>query len=240
MQNNKNPNGISSEGQIDNLIDIDRLTKTFELPGRDYTALRNISLRIGKGQFFAIIGKSGSGKSTLLNIITGIDKPTAGYLTVAGVDIQKMDEDALAVWRGKNIGIVFQFFQLLPTLTVLENILLPMDFCNVIPGSERETRARSLLEMVGILNQANKLPSMLSGGEQQRAAIARALANDPPVLVADEPTGNLDSQTSESIFELFAQLVQAGKTVVIVTHERQITRWASETITLSDGRIVEN
>jgi putative ABC transport system ATP-binding protein len=186
----------------------------------------------------AVTGKSGSGKSTLLNILTGIDRPSSGRVSVAGVSIASLPEGPLAAWRGRNIWIVFQFFQLLPTLTILENVILPMDFCNSLPRRERRERALSLLQRTGIPDQANKFPMALSGGEQQRAAIARALANDPPILVADEPTGNLDSRTAYSIFELFAELVGAGKTAVVVTHEKEFATYFQRSVTLSDGRIL--
>ena len=189
------------------------------------------------GEFVAVVGKSGSGKSTLINMITGIDTPTSGEVFVAGTAVHAMDQEQLAVWRGRNVGVVFQFFQLLPTLTVSENVVLPMDFCNTFPISERRERAISLLEKVGIAEQADKLPADLSGGQQQRAAIARALANDPPLIVADEPTGNLDSSTSEAVMQLFANLAAEGKTVLMVTHERDLSRFFTRSITLVDGFI---
>ena len=187
-----------------------------------------------------MVGKSGSGKSTLINMITGIDNPTSGEVWVATTPVHRLDQEQLAAWRGKNVGVVFQFFQLLPTLTVMENIVLPMDFCNIFPPRERNARAMSLLEKVGIAEQADKLPANLSGGQQQRAAIARALANDPQILAADEPTGNLDSHTSDAVMQLFADLAAEGKTVVMVTHERDLSRFFTRTIMLSDGSIVSN
>jgi putative ABC transport system ATP-binding protein len=202
-------------------------------------ALTNVSLRIASGAFIAVIGKSGSGKSTLLNLIAGIDTPTSGEVIVQGTAVHQLNQDEVAIWRGKNIGVVFQFFQLLPTLTVLENVMLPMDFCNVIPSNDRRSRAYGLLEQFGIADQAQKLPATLSGGQQQRAAMARALANDPPILVADEPTGNLDSHTADLVLQLFQDLSVQGKTVVMVTHERDITAFARGSITLSDGEIVQ-
>ena len=197
-------------------------------------------MRVDEGEFVAVVGKSGSGKSTLINMITGIDNPTSGEVFVASTPVHALNQEQLAVWRGKNVGIVFQFFQLLPTLTVAENVVLPMDFCNVYSPRERRERAIALLNKVGIAEQADKLPAALSGGEQQRAAIARALANDPPLLAADEPTGNLDSHTSEAIMQLFADLAKEGKTVVMVTHERDLSRYFTRSITLSDGCIVSN
>lgn len=221
-----------------NLIELSHVNKSFPLASGTFQALKNVSIRIPKGQLIAITGKSGSGKSTLLNIIAGIDKPTDGNVSINGVHIEKLSESALATWRGKNVGVVFQFFQLLPTLTIIENVMLPMDFCNSYPKRERRERALALLEQVDIKEQADKLPSTLSGGQQQRAAIARALANDPPVIIADEPTGNLDSQTATSIFELFAALTRSGKTVIIVTHEKDFSSYFENVIAIADGVIV--
>ena len=224
--------------QNKNLIQLSHVTKSFPLASGTFDALKDVSIGIQKGQLVAITGKSGSGKSTLLNIIAGIDKPTQGSVSINGVHVEKLPESALATWRGKNIGVVFQFFQLLPTLTILENIMLPMDFCNSYPKKERRDRALALLDQVNIKEQADKLPSALSGGQQQRVAIARALANDPPVIIADEPTGNLDSQTATSIFELFAGLAKAGKTVIIVTHEKDFSNYFENVIAIADGIVV--
>jgi len=224
--------------QNKNLIDLSHVTKSFPLASGTFEALKNVNIVIQKGQLVAITGKSGSGKSTLLNIIAGIDKPTQGTVSINGVHVERLPESALATWRGKNIGVVFQFFQLLPTLTIIENVMLPMDFCNSYPKKERRERALALLEQVNIKEQADKLPSSLSGGQQQRAAIARALANDPPIIIADEPTGNLDSQTATSIFELFAGLTRAGKTVIIVTHEKDFSNYFENVIAITDGIIV--
>lgn len=222
------------------LIELTNVTKSFQLASGLFQALKNVTLGIEKGKLIAVTGKSGSGKSTLLNILTGIDKPSSGSVHINGVRVDTLAESALASWRGKNIGVVFQFFQLLPTLTILENVMLPMDFCNSYPKKERKERALKLLEQVNILEQADKFPSALSGGQQQRAAIARALANDPPIIVADEPTGNLDSQTANSIFELFALLTRSGKTVIIVTHEKEFSEFFETTIAISDGVIVNS
>jgi putative ABC transport system ATP-binding protein len=223
--------------QNKNLIELHQVTKQYPVSSGFFSALKNVSINIESNQLVAITGKSGSGKSTLLNIITGIDKPTHGSVLINGVRVDKLSETELASWRGKNVGVVFQFFQLLPTLTILENVMLPMDFCNTYPKKERQARALRLLETVNIREQADKFPSKLSGGQQQRAAIARALANDPPVIVADEPTGNLDSQTATSIFELFASLAKSGKTVIVVTHERDFSSYFENTIHIVDGVI---
>ena len=220
------------------MIDVQHVTKSFPTPYGYFDALKDITFKIGKGQLLALTGKSGSGKSTLLNIITGIDKPIRGDVTVSGISIVRLGESELAVWRGLNVGIVFQFFQLIPTLTVAENVMLPMDFCNTFPKKERRARALTLLDQVGIADQADKLPSTLSGGQQQRASIARALANDPLIVVADEPTGNLDSHTAEAIFDLLSGLSESGKTVVVVTHEKEFLEYFRKTIALSDGRII--
>lgn len=220
------------------LIELRKVVKAYDVAGGKFVALKNVDMQVGAGEFVAVVGKSGSGKSTLINMITGIDNPTSGEVLVASTPVHELDQEQLAVWRGRNVGVVFQFFQLLPTLTVMENIVLPMDFCGTFPQRERNTRALALLEKVGIAEQADKLPSDLSGGQQQRAAIARALANDPQILVADEPTGNLDSHTSDAVMQLFAGLAAEGKTVVMVTHERDLTRFFTRTITLADGEIV--
>jgi putative ABC transport system ATP-binding protein len=237
----QNQAGVKNEAIIHNrLIDLQAVTKAYEVAAGKFLALKAIDMQVHAGEFVAVVGKSGSGKSTLINMITGIDGPTSGKVIVASTAVHELDQEQLAIWRGKNIGIVFQFFQLLPTLTVAENIVLPMDFCNTFPVRERHARAIALLEKVGIAEQADKLPADLSGGQQQRAAIARALSNDPQIIVADEPTGNLDSQTSDAIMQLFADLAKEGKTVVMVTHERDLSRYFTRSIILADGRIVTN
>jgi ABC-type lipoprotein export system ATPase subunit len=220
------------------LIDLRNIVKTFESAAGSFTALKGVSLTVDRGEFVAVIGKSGSGKSTLINMVTGIDRPTSGEVIVGGTPVHKLSEGQMSVWRGKNLGIIFQFFQLLPSLTVVENIMLPMDFCNMYRPSERRARAMHLLEQVEMTENAHKLPSAISGGQQQRAAIARALANDPPILIADEPTGNLDSKTAEAVFQLFEQLVADGKTIVMVTHDNDLARLASRSVIVSDGEIV--
>jgi len=220
------------------MIKLQGLSKIYYTPAGEFPALRNIDLEIAAGEFVAIVGKSGSGKSTLLNLVGGIDSPTSGTVEVGGKAIQSMDQSRLAAWRGRNVGFVFQFFQLLPTLTVAENIMLPMDFCRTYPVRERRKRALDLLNRVGVAPQADKLPSALSGGEQQRAAIARSLANDPPVILADEPTGNLDSVTAGAVLELFRALAISGTTVMIATHERDITRLVDRKVEVADGALV--
>jgi putative ABC transport system ATP-binding protein len=219
------------------LIELRKVSKAYDVAAGKFLALKEVDMGADAGEFVAVVGKSGSGKSTLINMITGIDTPTSGEVFVAGTAVHAIDQEQLAVWRGRNVGVVFQFFQLLPTLTVAENIILPMDFCNTFPINERRERAISLLEKVGIAEQADKLPSDLSGGQQQRAAIARSLANDPPLIVADEPTGNLDSATSDAVMGLFASLAAEGKTVLMVTHERDLSRFFTRSIMLVDGVI---
>jgi putative ABC transport system ATP-binding protein len=220
------------------LVQLEGVVKTYAASAGPLTVLREVRLAVGAGEFVAIVGPSGCGKSTLLNLITGIDRADAGTVVVAGQDVQHMGSDALARWRGRTIGIVFQFFQLLPTLTVAENVMLPMAFCQTARGPARWARTRALLRRVGMEHTADRLPSALSGGEQQRVAIARALANEPPILVADEPTGNLDSRTGRQIFELFARLVATGTTVLLVTHDSGLAGQVPRRITMSDGRIV--
>jgi putative ABC transport system ATP-binding protein len=220
------------------MIALEDVSKTYETPAGSFPALRGVGLSIGAGEFVTILGRSGSGKSTLLNLMGGIDRPTAGSVTVAGTALQALGNEPLAAWRGRNVGFVFQFFQLLPTLTVLENVMLPMDFAARLAPRERAPRARVLLERVGVADQAAKLPAQLSGGQQQRVAIARALANDPALVLADEPTGNLDSHTSAAVFGLFEELAREGKTIVVVTHERDAIAVGRRQVTLFDGRFV--
>jgi putative ABC transport system ATP-binding protein len=227
-------------GENGHLIELADVVKTYQMGDQGYTALRDVSFTVEGGEFVGIIGKSGSGKSTLLNMITGIDHPSSGVVKVAGTAVHELNEGQLAAWRGRNLGIVFQFFQLLPTLSVADNVMLPMDFCNTYPRKERRERAIGLLEKFGVAEQADKLPSSLSGGQQQRVAIARSLANDPPIMVADEPTGNLDSKTAEDVFGFFHDLVEGGKTVIIVTHDRDLAKRVERTVIISDGSIVED
>jgi len=219
------------------MIQLRDVTRSYPTPAGAFTALADVSLEIRRGEFVAVVGQSGSGKSTLLNLLAGIDRPTRGEVFVADAALHTFSERDMSQWRGKAVGIVFQFFQLLPTLTAAENVMLPMDFCGTYPGRERRDRALSLLEKLRVADQADKLPSTLSGGQQQRVAVARALANDPAVILGDEPTGNLDSRTAESMITLLADLATEGRTVVMVTHERDVQRHASRTITLVDGRV---
>lgn len=220
------------------LIDLQNVVKVYETPVGDFMALKDVSLQIGQGEFVSIVGKSGSGKSTLVNMISGIDKPTSGVVCVDNMPVHTLKEGPMAAWRGRTVGVIFQFFQLLPMLNCLENVMLPMDFCHQFKESERKERARHLLDLVEMADQVAKLPGELSGGQQQRVAIARALANDPPILLADEPTGNLDSITADSIFRLFETLVANGRTILMVTHERDLARRTNRVITLADGEIV--
>jgi ABC-type lipoprotein export system ATPase subunit len=221
------------------LIDLRQVDKRYETAAGTFTALKDVDLQVDAGEFVAVVGKSGSGKSTLINMITGIDRPTSGQVLVGDTQVHTLKEGEMAVWRGRHIGVVFQFFQLLPTLTVVENVMLPMDFCNMYSTRERQERAMYLLEQVEMEDHAHKLPTAISGGQQQRVAIARALANDPPIIVADEPTGNLDSKSAESVFRLFEDLVDEGKTILMVTHDRDLAKRVTRTVILSDGALIE-
>jgi putative ABC transport system ATP-binding protein len=231
---------VPTAGNGDPLIRMSSVFKTYDTGEVPFTALKGVDLDVHRGEFVGLIGKSGSGKTTLINMITGIDRPTSGEVTIDGTPVHALSENRLAMWRGRTIGVVFQFFQLLPTLTVVENVMLPMDFCDVHPVRERETYALSLLEQVEMVDQAYKLPSALSGGQQQRVAIARALANDPPMLAADEPTGNLDSTTADAVFTLFENLVDSGKTIVMVTHDNDIAARVARALHVRDGEIVDD
>jgi ABC-type lipoprotein export system ATPase subunit len=220
------------------IIELSEVVKTFKTAAGDFTVLKGIDAHFRAGEFVAVIGKSGSGKSTMLNMITGIDRPSAGEVYVAGHAVHTMGENRMAGWRGRNLGIVFQFFQLLPMLSLAENIMLPMDFCNLYTSRQRKERAMELLSIVEMQDHADKLPTAISGGQQQRVAIARALANDPPILLADEPTGNLDSATAAVVFDLFERLAAEGKTIVMVTHDSSLAQRASRTMLIVDGEIV--
>jgi len=222
------------------IVEIKDVVKRFPVGSTEITILKGISFQVQKGEFLSIVGPSGNGKSTLLNMITGIDRPTSGEIVVTGRQVHKMSEDMLAAWRGENVGIIFQFFQMLPALSLLQNVILPMDLANKYSPKERRQRAEHLLEIVGLGDQMTKLPSMVSGGQQQRAAIARALANDPPLLVADEPTGNLDSATSHDVFDLFSEVVSQGKTLLMVTHDKELARRVPRVVEILDGKITRD
>lgn len=218
-------------------IEVRAVSKSYPAAAGEFHALTDIDLCIARGEFVAIAGPSGSGKSTLLNLLAGIDRPSRGDIVVAGQSLQALSERALSAWRGRAVGIVFQFFQLLPTLTALENVMLPMDFCKRWHARERRQRALALLQRLGVADQGDKFPAALSGGQQQRVAVARALANEPAVLLADEPTGNLDSGSADALLDLLAELAAGGQTVVMVTHERNAMQRATRTLSLRDGRI---
>ncbi|MCS6993925.1 MAG: ATP-binding cassette domain-containing protein [Anaerolineales bacterium] len=221
------------------MLDIRRVVKTFKNAAGEFTVLKGVDLQVARGEFVSIVGKSGSGKSTLLNMMTGIDRPTSGQVIVNGQDLYTaLDESQRSRWRGKNLGIVFQFFQLLPMLSLLENVMLPMDYAGLYDFDERPRRAMQLLEMVGLKEQSAKLPMAVSTGQQQLAAIARALACDPPLIVADEPTGNLDSRTADVVIQIFERLVAEGKTIIMVTHNPSLTARTTRNIIISDGEIV--
>jgi putative ABC transport system ATP-binding protein len=219
------------------MIDLIDVVKTYVGPAGGVTALKGVDLRVQRGEFLAITGKSGAGKTTLVNVIAGLDRSTSGEIWVDATPVHRLGVERAARWRGRTVGVVYQGFELLPTLTVLRNVMLPMDFAGRYTLRQRRRRALELLEQVEIAEHAHKLPSGLSGGQQQRAAIARALANDPPLLLADEPTGSLDSVTADAVLRVFEALVDRGKTVVLVTHDRDVARRATRTVTLTDGRI---
>jgi len=227
---------VSTESPV--FIELHDVRKVYKTAAGEFLALHGINLSFERGEFTAIMGKSGSGKSTLINMITGIDHPTSGSVRIGKIDLYKMHEGRMAQWRGRNMGVVFQFFQLLPTLTVLENIMLPMDYCNMYEPGERVARAQAWMDLVGMDGMADKLPAALSGGQQQIAAIARALANDPPILVADEPTGNLDSRSANLVLNLFEKLAAQGKTILLVTHDPTLVRRARRRVLISDGELV--
>ncbi len=231
---------VSTNNNNGHLVHVDNVIKNFQGPAGTIHVLKSVNLHVREGEFVGVRGPSGSGKSTLINMITGIDRPTGGSVNVAGHKLEKMSENDLARFRGKHIGVIFQFFQLLPTLTTIENVMLPMDFCRMWKPGERPERAMALLDQVGLADQAHKLPNTLSGGQQQRAAIARALANDPPLLVGDEPTGNLDSKTADTVFTLFNDLVSKGKTFLMVTHDKELAGRIPRIIEVYDGVLYED
>jgi len=224
----------------DKIIEVKEVIKNFKVGDGEVTILKGISFDVKPGEFVSIVGPSGNGKSTLLNMITGIDRPSDGEVIVTGREVHKMSENKLASWRGEHVGIIFQFFQMLPALSLLQNVILPMDFANKYSPKERRERAMHLLETVSLADQAEKLPSMVSGGQQQRAAIARALANDPPLLVADEPTGNLDTRTASDVFDLFSQLVSQGKTMIMVTHDKELAKRVPRVVEITNGKITRD
>jgi putative ABC transport system ATP-binding protein len=231
---------MSNENGNHQVVEVIDVVKSFPVGDGEVTVLKGLSFNVTNGEFVSIVGPSGNGKSTLLNMITGIDRPTDGRVIVTGREVQKMSENKLAAWRGQHVGIVFQFFQMLPALSLLQNIILPMDFAKKFSRREKRERAMQLLETVGLADQANKLPSMVSGGQQQRAAIARALANDPDLIVADEPTGNLDTRTAEDVFNLFIRLVDEGKTMIMVTHNKELSRRVPRVVEIIDGKIARD
>lgn len=233
----ESPTSVAPGASASAHIEVRHVSRQYHTAAGPFTALDDVSLAIGKGEFVAVVGESGSGKSTLLSLLAGIDRPTQGEVIVAGTAVHSLAEHELSSWRGKAVGIVFQFFQLLPTLTAVENVMMPMDFCGMYQPRERRVQAMALLERLGVASQADKLPHTLSGGQQQRVAVARALANGPAVLLADEPTGNLDSRTSDAMLELFAALAREGQTIVMVTHEQRALSHAQRVVTLVDGRV---
>ena len=239
-QSNGNGNGHGHGKAYDNVVEVKNVVKSFPVGDSEITILKGLSFEVKDGEFVSIVGPSGNGKSTLLNMITGIDRPTGGEVIVTGQEVHKMSENKLAIWRGGNVGIIFQFFQMLPALSLLQNVILPMDFARKYTPKERRERAMHLLEIVGLDDQAHKLPSMVSGGQQQRAAIARALANDPPLLVADEPTGNLDSRTAADVFDLFNNLISQGKTMLMVTHDKELAKRVPRVVEITDGKITRD
>lgn len=222
----------------DTLVRVENVEKVFKTKAGPFTALRDVDLQIQGGEFVAIVGPSGSGKSTLINMMTGIDRPTSGEVYVAGERLTGMSENKVAKWRGRNVGVVFQFFQLMPTLTILENVMMPMRYCGTYKGKRRK-RAMEMLELVQVPETADNYPSQISGGQQQRAAIARALVNDPKLIVGDEPTGNLDTISAGLVFELFEELVRQGKTIVMVTHDRELARRIPRVVEVHGGHLVD-
>jgi putative ABC transport system ATP-binding protein len=231
---------MNQNGQNNQIVQIKEVVKNFPSGGGVVTILKGISFDVKNGEFVSIVGPSGNGKSTLLNMITGIDRPSDGEVIVTGREVHRMSENQLAAWRGQHVGIVFQFFQMLPSLSLVQNIILPMDLARKFPARQRSERAMNLLETVGLADHAHKLPGMVSGGEQQRAAIARALANDPELLVADEPTGNLDTRNANDVFDLFSKLVEQGKTMVMVTHDKELARRVPRVVEIIDGKITRD
>ncbi len=228
------------EENYEHVVQVKDVVKSFKVGDGEITILKGLSFDVKEGEFVSIVGPSGNGKSTLLNMITGIDRPSDGEVLVTGRQLNKMSENQLAAWRGEHVGIIFQFFQMLPALSILQNVILPMDFANKYRPKERRERAMHLLETVGLADQADKLPSMVSGGQQQRAAIARALANDPPLLVGDEPTGNLDTRTAHDVFDLFHKFVESGKSMLMVTHDKELASRVPRVVEITNGKITRD
>ena len=222
------------------IVDVQEVVKKFSLGTTEITILKGISFKVYSGEFVIIVGPSGNGKSTLLNMCTGIDYPSGGKVLVTGQDIHEMNANDQSLWRGESVGIIFQFFQMMPSLTLLNNVMLPMELAGKYPGRQRRERAEYLLELVDLAEQMHKLPSMVSGGQQQRAAISRAIANDPPLLIADEPTGNLDPKSAQVVFNIFKQLVNEGKTIMMVTHDKDLAGQVSRQIEIVNGRITRD
>lgn len=240
QMNSSGSNHRDTNSGNNTVVQVKDVVKSFPVGDGEITILKGISFDVKKGEFVMIVGPSGNGKSTLLNMITGIDRPTAGEVVVTGREVHNMDENELAIWRGETVGIIFQFFQMLPSLTLLQNVVLPMNFVGKSNGQESRERAMHLLETVGLAEQAHKLPGMVSGGQQQRAAIARALANDPSLLIGDEPTGNLDTKTAGDVFDLFSRLVDEGKTMLMVTHDKELAKRVPRQVEIVDGEIVRD
>ncbi|MBN1936644.1 MAG: ATP-binding cassette domain-containing protein [Anaerolineae bacterium] len=222
-----------------NFIEMRNIVKTFKTSAGEFTALKGVNADFRRGEFVGVVGKSGSGKSTLVNMLTGIDHPTSGQVKIGDTYVHKLNESKMARWRGRNLGIVFQFYQLLPMLSLLENVMLPMDFGEMYTPTERERRALDLLDRVGLADLAHKMPAQVSGGQQQSAAVARALANDPPLIVADEPTGNLDSKSADTVFHIFEELAAQSKTIVMVTHDNSLAGRAQRKMVLADGEVID-
>jgi ABC-type lipoprotein export system ATPase subunit len=239
FKNRKADGEISRPNGHEPLIKMSNVVKTFETPVGTFPALKSISTEFKQGEFVAIVGKSGSGKSTLANMITGIDRPTSGEVEIRGTHIHRLSESKMAKWRGRNLGIVFQFYQLLPMLSLFENVMLPMQIAGKYTLAEQHERGKELLMMVGLEKQAHKMPAEVAGGQQQSAAIARSLANDPPLIVADEPTGNLDTGAANAVFNIFDELSRQGKTIVMVTHDNELAQRATRTLLIADGEIID-
>lgn len=231
---------ISSTTSPRPLVEVEGLQRMYQVGPTQIPALRDVSFTVARGEFVAIVGHSGAGKSTLLNLIAGVDRLSGGAVRVDGQEIHRMSEAKRARWRGASLGIVFQFFALLPTMTLLNNVMLPMELAQKYSAGERRQRAAALLTQVGLADHLHKLPSRVSGGQQQRAAIARAIANDPPLVLGDEPTGNLDSGSTEVVFELFSRLIDEGKTILMVTQDERLAARMPRQIELREGLVIRD